>query len=567
MNPHRPATQPRSQTLPELERLLSPGLIGRYSWFEVIEISASFDGKDFLNIFSIYVALDGLPPDEHKQVRFINGKDRKVNGVVNCSFGIARRHVTSEVLLKAAEHFDAQGKWQTGDTPLSHGQLAACAPAFYAPNGTQAVPLNRVLKNNFWNGSYIVELADASKAALKFLTQDQKAITALGAWVRKFLPIDIASVADRVGNIIIQLPVQSLSTSFHGTHQNEIGITIAWHPTVSPRRINGTIELNFDEAVVSYGQKELQEGVNLIASDSTNRPFRGFVWDMEKRALLAAYPSTIFIGGGGVSSMSSMGGLNRIFYETDSDGNHVRREVSLWSPERTWPTPGNSMQRPNGKWTDRRISDTEIQNLVKSKHFIQYGGVVRGGSEHARALADIRELLNAHGKHAAYLWDPYLSSTDVLATLLHSSYSDSDLRALTSTKAFERSDEGVPTSEEHIQPEAQHSNTTTSTRRQLWIKEQGDLLSQSIEGSPNMKLEFRVSFGPKGWPFHDRFLIFPQKGDETPKVWSLGASVNQLGTTHAIVQQVAHPQPVLDVFEELWARIETEEHLIWKSIK
>jgi hypothetical protein len=405
---------------------------------------------------------------------------------------------------------------------------------------------------------------------LQFLLSDVKAIAALGVWVRKFIAIDIASVADRLGNIIIQLPVTSIAANFSGAQDNSIAITLAWHPNVAHRRVSGSIELGFDEAIVAYGQQELTEGDNLIVADTTNRPFRGFVWDMEKNVLLAAYPPTIFIGGGGMwGSVSSVGSLTRVFHESDSAGGRVRREVALRSVDHVWSSGTRSL-RPNGAWTERRISDTEIQRLVKLKHFVQYGGSVRGEAEHQRAMADIRELVNMHGEDAIYLWDPYLSSSDILGTLFHCQHAGSELRALTSSKAFERKDQFEfkfcgSCKQEPPNILAEEIGESEITTRERWVNDQNSLLSGSIEGPARIKLEFRISFGPKGWPFHDRFLMFPKKNGNSPEAWSLGASVNHLGATHAIVQKVAHPQPVIDAFEDLWARIDSEEHLVWKS--
>lgn len=563
------ARDSQKQAFPYLVRLLEPGVIGNYEWFEVIEVGCSF-GENFLNVFSIYVAIDGPPTARQAPSPFLNGKDRKIPRINGYSFGVSRRYVTVEEFLNAIKRFDENGKLETSTPPLSHGLLRVSSPAFYAPDGTQQVPLNRVLKNNFWNGSHVIELADSKKDGLQFLLSDVKAIAALGVWVRKFIAIDIASVADRLGNIIIQLPVSSISANFSGAQDNSIAITLAWHPNVEHRRVSGSIELGFDEAIVAYGQQELTEGDNFIVADTTNRPFRGFVWDMEKNVLLAAYPPTIFIGGGGIGgSVSSVGSLTRVFHELDSAGGRVRREIALRSVERVWSSGARSL-RPNGAWTERRISDTEIQKLVKLKHFVQYGGSVGGEAEHQRAMADIRDLVNMHGEDAVYLWDPYLSSSDILVTLFHCQHAGSELRALTSSKAFERKDQVELKFCESCKQEppnilAEEIGESNITTRERWVKAQNSLLSGSIEGPARIKLEFRVSFGPKGWPFHDRFLIFPKKNGNPPEAWSLGASVNHLGATHAIVQKVAHPQPVIDAFEDLWARIGSEEHLVWQS--
>jgi hypothetical protein len=563
------ARDPQKQAFPNLSRLLEPGVIGNYEWFEVIEVGCSLN-KKFLNVFSIYVAIDGSPPAEQASPPFLSGNDRKIPGINGYSFGVSRRYVATEDFLNAIKRFDENGKLETSTPSLPHGLLRASSPAFYAPDGTQRIPLNRILKNNFWNGSHVIELANSEKEDLQFLLSDVKAISALGLWVKKFVAIDIASVADRLGNIIIQLPVTSVAANFSGAQDNSIAITLAWHPNVAHRRVSGSIELGFDEAIVAYGQQELTEGDNLIVADTTNRPFRGFVWDMEKSVLLAAYPPTIFFGGGGMGgSMSSVGSLTRVFHESSSAGGQVRREVALRSVERVWSSGARSI-RPNGAWTERRISDTEIQKLVKLKNFVQYGGSIRGEAEHQRAMADIRELVNMHGEDAIYLWDPYLSSSDILGTLFHCQHAGSELRALTSSKAFERKDQFELKLCESCKQQApnilaEEIGESDITTRERWVNAQNSLLSDSIDGPAHIKLEFRISFGPKGWPFHDRFLMFPKKNGISPEAWSLGASVNHLGATHAIVQKVAHPQPVIDAFEDLWARIDSEDHLVWKS--
>ncbi|CAO3941662.1 VPA1262 family N-terminal domain-containing protein [Achromobacter mucicolens] len=558
---HR-ARNPRRRAFPDIARLLEPGLIGNYEWFEVIEVSCSKDTK-FLNVFSVYVAIDGSPPRAQASSPFLNGNDRKVPGINDYSFGVSRRYLTAVDFLDAINRFDDTGELKTSTSPLPHGTIRVSAPAFYAPDGTQTVPLNRVLKNNFWNGSHVIELADSEKEGLQFLLADVKAIAALGVWVRKFITIDIASVADRLGNIIIQFPVTSIAAKFSGARDDSIAITLAWHPNVAHRRVTGCVELSFDEAIVAYGQQQLAEGDNSIVADTTNRPFRGFIWDMEKNILLAAYPPTVFMGEIR-GALSSVGSLKRIFYEPDGAGSQVRRELTLRSVEHEWSSGAKSL-RPNGAWTERRISDTEIQRLVKLKHFVQYGGSVRGEAEHQRAMADIRDLMDMHGEDAIYLWDPYLSSSDILCTLIHCQHAGSELRALTSSKAIERNDQVESSRQEPSDNLDEESGEFDMTSRERWVNAQNSLLSGSIEEPAHIRLEFRISFGPKGWPFHDRFLIFPKKNGNSSEVWSLGASVNHLGATHAIVQKVAHPQPVVDAFEDLWARIDSAEHLVWIS--
>jgi hypothetical protein len=77
-----------------------------------------------------------------------------------------------------------------------------------------------------------------------------------------------------------------------------------------------------------------------------------------------------------------------------------------------------------------------------------------------------------------------------------------------------------------------------------------------------LDLEVRGKIGTDGYKFHDRFLIFPQ---ERPKAWSLGISVNQLGTSHHILQEIQNAQHILNAFNKLWNELNHEECFIWKS--
>ena len=52
---------------------------------------------------------------------------------------------------------------------------------------------------------------------------------------------------------------------------------------------------------------------------------------------------------------------------------------------------------------------------------------------------------------------------------------------------------------------------------------------------------------------------------EKPRVWSIGTSFNSLGKSHHIIQEVQHPQMIVDAFEELWEELSYETCLIWRK--
>jgi hypothetical protein len=91
-------------------------------------------------------------------------------------------------------------------------------------------------------------------------------------------------------------------------------------------------------------------------------------------------------------------------------------------------------------------------------------------------------------------------------------------------------------------------------------------------GNPNhnnygLNLEFRIQHSTFGWAFHDRFLIFPSSKLRRSQVYSLGTSINSYGKKHHILQEVSHPQPVVDAFNELWEKLNHPDCLVWKHPK
>lgn len=540
-----------------IARLLEPGILGNYDYFEVIEIFVTKDTKRYFNIFSIYVAQEDTPVDLHRDPEYLSKNIRCIQGIPGYKFTVAKRYITKFHLLEAASLFDKEKIFVTHSRPISHGKLNATQPVFYAPDGSDRVPLNRLLKNNFWNGSYVIELANAEKTELNFITSNVRYITALGSWVKQFIAIDIASTPDRLGNIIVQIPVTSLVVDFCRMEGLSIGIDVAWKFPTNIRRINGSIKLGFDKSIIAYGEKELVEGKNPIVKDSTNRPLQGMVWDIENELILAAYPSTIYWGIPGqgrvhVSTMRS-GKYKRTFSESNEPGADTI-EIDLLSRDSAWDEKIESC-RPNGDWTERRISDNEIQELVQRKEFMQYGGLIRSIEEHRKAMADIRWLINVHGQHSICIWDPYLSSSALFKTIFHCKYADSQLRALTSSKIVKKNDEPVTCQQ----------GASDNTNLKTWIESESSKISNALQELSSIKLEYRISFGPDGWNFHDRFLIFPKANGGQPMVWSLGGSVNRIGHEHTIVQLVANPQPVLDAFEDLWSKLDAPKYQIWKS--
>jgi hypothetical protein len=297
----------------------------------------------------------------------------------------------------------------------------------------------------------------------------------------------------------------------------------------------------FDETLSFVG---FTQGTSTIdfAGHHAIHPHEMTLWDPAAEVAMGAVAPTFYLRGINVD-MHLVSDNSRSFKIPLSDNDLLDQEVALFAHS-TPMSIGQTGPDPIDAWSSRRLYQEDLDQKTAQKVFVQYGR--NAGSslmEHERALADIRSLISRHGIHGVWLWDPYLSATDVLKTLFFSSRSGVILRALS---AGERFSDGQP--------------------RQTfddWRAQQLRTIENCKGDQRGLNLEFRVRVGSEGWQFHDRFLIFPKTG-EASLAWSLGTSVNSLGRKHHILQQVSDGQMVANAFNELWEKLTKPQHILWK---
>lgn len=543
----------------ELKSLLKPGLLGNFTWFEAVEVIATRPlgaaGKfKARNIFSVYVAESGACPDAPTQI-FLS-KPWRLKGIPDWKFGITRRPVNISELLERIQSYGCEGIWMPPDQPvLEVGKLTA-APAMFCPSDSHTeIPLNGVLKNNFWAGSYVVELKDEAKSTLTDLTNDDAPFEELCNTIANLLPIHLERVPDRLGDVLFQIPSSALIAEFHRNPGQPVDLHLAWNPDVQQRKVVGEYRVEHDGMISSLARFNFPVGAARLEVPPNSGDLRFSVWDPEQQVVLAATAVCRAPEGKGYVESSCSFGVEqpRVFQAKGFTGNETH-SVSLWAADGGTRVVGYPHR--NVDWVARRKLKSEMKQLVASKRFLQYG--IRGAArdvEHWRALEDLRRLIKELDKGAIYLWDPYLSASDILNTLAFCKNTGTELRGLTSSKSSKLGaavDDG-----------SDATDPIMSSRRVTWIKEQQNHLNNAFTGPPQMKLEFRMSWGIQG-SFHDRFLIFPGLGRHRTRAWSLGASINHIGSEHCIVQEVAYPEPVLSAFLDFWNQSSTEEHLVWK---
>ena len=561
------------QTGQELQRLVADSVIGIYRSFEVTEVFGSQRSRPnvITNFLTLAVAEPAEPPaggtPEHP---LLNPTPLMLTGT-EWRVGIARYRIPLEALVDAVNYFAQTREWRTGRVPLQVGTLVAVAPQFVPANSYLEHPWNRVLKNNFWGGSHVLELFDTSKPHVHALLSNSRNLTSLAELIRPYVPIGIDGLSDRLGNILIQLPVTVISTEVRSSPEGTHTVAVQWHPDVVPRPVRISSEIYEDVTIEGFDSAPVTTGAASLRLYSPSGGARTHVWDDQNRVLLGATPVEAFITSVAMS-MHVVGfgeqPANREFLLPEVDGQMSPQSVVLKREEQP-NIIGSTPKRPREPWRQNRVFNESLIALQSRKEFVQYGDIA--GTGQAEAFDDIRWLMREHGKQGVWLWDPFLSANDILRTLFFCPHEGVELRALTAGRqpqGYDGGDEeqaalsqrcrswwrrGVPSKRLSPMPLAPS-----------WKDQQGARLDFAKGNCQGLSLEFRIRKGGAGWPFHDRFIIFP-KNDGAAIAWSLGTSVNSLGRQHHILQKVSNGELIANAFRDLWDKLDSAEYLVWRA--
>ncbi|WDF79762.1 VPA1262 family N-terminal domain-containing protein [Mucilaginibacter sp. KACC 22773] len=521
------------QLFKDFETLIAPGNVGFFYSCEVTQLFIQHKkNKTVTNLFI-------LASFEEKQ--FEGTAHRYLTKLLpvnkELAVGIQRYWLSPNEAQAVFGKLVNKHKWDFSENDqLVMGKLSGLAKQFIpASEGNR---LNHVLKNNFHNGSYILEFFDESKQQLEFLL-DVKAVKSLNKLteqIKEIVPIDLSLVRDRLGNVIFQFPVTILKTTSQSlTDHTGVVAQFKWHldlvePKACTIMVDSILDGNYLGSVnVPYNLSQLQ----LITTGHVDQVTNIRIWSNEPNLLLSNFRGTYFRG---MSLNTSIGSHEpRVF--TIGGVTHKVEIVSKGMRS------GDSDVQDYATFIHNTLYDAEKVRLESSLSFKQY---FSGSS--LTALQDLRKLINQHDQNGVCLWDPYLRSGDILNTLFFSPTAGVEIKAI---GAIEKSSKKI-------------LSKTGYTTDQI-IRQESAILEDPGNNNYGLKLEFRLQHSNHGWSFHDRFLIFPGSKRTKPKVYSIGTSINSIGLSHHILLEVSHPQRVIDAFDELWEKLDHKDCLVWRS--
>lgn len=559
----------QQKLLEEFNLLTKREILGLFDHIELTEVVRYADGsKQPTNVLTIAVATQSATSAKTKP---LNASRIRISRLKGYNFGVFRSILSIDAFYNALNGWAQNGVWEPSIMPVSVGALTPVSKQFVPPNSHTEIPLNAALKNNFFAGSYVLELFDIQKIAHSGFESSPSALQELSECVSELVPLQLASLSDRLGNIVVQIPIDAVRASFK-TNGKRYKVEVAWHPEITPRDVIATVQTEYDKSIISFGQKTIQSGTLSIGKDPGHGGLYGFLWDVQNEIVLAATGEVSFIKTMFMNMVPSQS-EPRTIPQRIGDSEATQR-ISLSSP----PLPSLIGDNPNTSITKpirKRSYDEERLKLAQLRQFVQYAEKpVSGSFERVRALSDVRRLIASHGALGVWLWDPFLSPQDLLDTLFYNPTSGAPMRALTSLKVPAKiPDNPLQTlrsagSNKGLKVAGSHSNKTDQKRgkdsKADLLKSYKSELSNLPSNFQGLSLEFRSAHGQKGWEFHDRFLIFPKSEHDRAKAWSLGTSVNSLGKSHHILQQADNAQLIADAFQLLWDAVDHSNNQIWK---
>lgn len=543
-----------------LDKLLTPNLIGTYRSFEVTEIVGFREKGPPTNFLSLLVAEPGLPA-EMPSKPFINDKPIRLP-TTKWRFGISRFRVSPDQLKQSLRHLQATGEWKLTSTPLKVGKLTAVPPQFVPADTHLSHPWNGLLKNNFFDGSHLLELFDGEKIDHHFLLSEPGLLRKLAELMRQCVPMGIDGLSDRIGNVLIQFPVTVAVTKYGRNQNGTFSFEPIWHPGAAVRPLRVSWEIYEDATIEDFVSMDVSAGPANIPVHSKRTGARYILWDDANSVILGASARSAFFGGQVSVTSHTINPTTREFFKPPADGGTAEPFSLLLRDDPPVPASGPS-SNPREPWRSERLFRDSLHTLHARKEFVQYRGAT--GTGRSEALADIQWLMGQHGRGGVWLWDPYLAANDVLSTLFLCPWPGAELRGLSDGKTPKvckhcgmRPDESPSLASHECVSKVQ------KLERLPWRLEQRERLERSKGNCQGLRLEFRVREGGAGWPFHDRFLIFPAAPGGA-MAWSLGTSINSVGQQHHILQKVLDGELIREAFLDLWNLLADSQYLVWKT--
>ena len=504
--------------------LSCPGVLGNYLECELTHIFiVERKSNNLYHYYAVCSYEEFQENDENLRDIFLTKKLIKINE--NCNLGITQLRISLEE-GKDIFYQLCEKQFHFRDQTVILPNTLQLLPKTHIPSmfGDEVI-INKILKPNFWGDRYILEFISIETPFKGFSVSD---FERTNAEISRHLPVDLSSVNDRIGSFIFQFPSTLISVD-SGISQDwcKARLSMKIHPRLVPQNdICTIVKTKLDDTITGFNSfYGIFENIELDLGDSNNLEL--LVFNMKNTIIYK----------------HSLGNFMRDFY-ISSGISMQNAEPRIITHEDDSTTEINLVDYKLDVSTGRKkYYDSRINNRVLHNEIINHGGEFQNfyPEEEDKALEYIRIKLDRYASSSSeiWLWDPFLRYQDIIETLYYTKAIAIPMKCITSFRK--------------IKSYKEEYENYLSFRNY----ERGKFLMQKNLG---INLEFRAVHDNTGFSFHDRFLFFiPKDAEKTPRVYSLGTSINSLGKSHHLIMQTVYPRNIVNAFQELWQILENDE--------
>lgn len=526
------------------------GALGAYNSCIITEIFA-VNKKEKSDIKLIYTLAIFTTDTVNLKEKIINkGTTIAVQKIPNYVFGIKEYSLDIQSAKQLFDDLLEKNTW--GNIPCD---LNICGSKFVQVAPNNEIVLNNVLRNNFFNGSYIQEFFDFKKTFFKTFLEDQTLLNELSSQIYNFRSIDIAAVPDRLGNIIFQFPACKSYFDIHALKNGNIQVDME---PFTPNLVAIITNDNDDYGVIDhYYLKQLDDKNNVVPSGELDK-IAQIVYDSTNDVIIHSVSNTYFIKSINVG-MHLIGGhasAIRKFKNIDSGPNNTESgqivSLAINRPADNIVKIGDEY-KPDyviANWIKKREYRASLINLMEDYKFRQFFD-----GEREEALTFIRNIINKYGQQEIYIWDPYCTTIDICNTAFYANH-------LTSIKII-ADYHSLRKLESEDKCKSKNDKKEQKSKFDQWKNEQVQQFNDITQGAEQfLKIKYKVRFNC-GFTFHDRFIVCRDQHGSY-HAWQLGTSINQVGGHHHIISQLADPKNILDAFNDLWDQLFEKDCLVWQ---
>lgn len=527
----------------EINNLAFNNNLGNYKFCKVTQILL-FSNEKTINYFT---NIDFS--EKHIQIPFTYLSKKPISIKKDYKLAICQYTLSINEFLNLYIEAHRSGKWQYNNQTVIIDGFFHSDKKFIPendPSGAQYdifVPIEEALYGSNFSGNYYIHELFSDKKLLSNILS-QKEINKIQLEIKKcHLVFNVARLNDRIGNIVCKFNVESLVGKPKALNMRGIEYEFSLSPIIKKHKLcshifqehdktiyKNIINPKYDGSPISVPVNQAKTSISIIDLSTGLTLFHGiFDYTTYNNYYSQVSPPNFLI-----QSPST-----RIIHHKDHD--------EMISLKRIEPLG------PIYSFSDLKMATDRSQKHF-DEHFFNRGYIkIYRTQEHNTALKNIVEIINSNllwDLQEVWIIDPYLSADDIINTALKCSKENIKVKALCAYSTIHRNKET--------------KESVNAYNFDLYKKTQSNKLKNALGASTDVQLEYRSVVTPHGTLFHDRYILLKYNANRG-RVWSLGASINSIGTNHSIIQIVEAPNNIFSLFEELWNQTDYKECVIFRN--